>query len=125
MSLSVLLSRSCALRRVGLCGTISSRAYFSFKVGARILTKSFSSLSPINIKKSLGTFHRTCNSFCLVSILVSSLSEQEKEEKRKERKEMIEMKKKGLLNFGHKFQQMGGTNVVIAYFGLYVVCEMS
>ena len=36
-------------------------------------------------------------------------------------KEKLESKKKSLLGFGHKFNELGGTKVIIAYFGLYVV----
>lgn len=47
-------------------------------------------------------------------------SEEEEKEKEKERmKLMLSDKKQKVLGFGQKFKQLGGTNVVIAYFGLY------
>lgn len=36
-------------------------------------------------------------------------------------KEKLEAKKKSLLGFGHKFNELGGTKVIIAYFGLCVI----
>ena len=45
--------------------------------------------------------------------------EEEKEERREKRHELVEKEKKSVINFGHKFNQMGCTKVVIAYFGLY------
>ena len=36
-------------------------------------------------------------------------------------KERLEASKKSLLCFGHKFSELGGTKVVIAYFGLCVL----
>ena len=45
--------------------------------------------------------------------------EEEKEERREKRHELVEKEKKSVINFGHKFNQLGGTKVVIAYFGLY------
>ena len=39
-------------------------------------------------------------------------------QKKERRMEKIEQEKRQLINFGHKFNKMGGTKVVIAYFGL-------
>ena len=47
-------------------------------------------------------------------------SEEEKEKEKKEKmKLMLSDKKQKVLGFGQKFKQLGGNNVVIAYFGLY------
>ena len=36
---------------------------------------------------------------------------------------MATEKKQKLLGFGKKFNQLGGTRVVVAYFGLYAYCN--
>ena len=60
--------------------------------------------------------------YCTVSFshwtVVTTKSGITPEEKKEKRKELIEKEKKSVLNFGHKFKELGGTKVVIAYFGL-------
>ena len=46
---------------------------------------------------------------------------EEKLQKKEKRIEKIEKEKRQLINFGHKFNQMGGTKVVVAYFGLFIL----
>ena len=40
-------------------------------------------------------------------------------QKKEKRIEKIQEEKRQLINFGHKFNKMGGTKVVVAYFGLF------
>ena len=42
-------------------------------------------------------------------------------QKKERRMEKIEQEKRQLINFGHKFNKLGGTKVIIAYFGLLVI----
>ncbi|KAK8824009.1 hypothetical protein WA556_003334, partial [Blastocystis sp. ATCC 50177/Nand II] len=63
------------------------------------------------------------NMICTPFIRSFSMSkEEEKEERREKRHELVEKEKKSVISFGHKFNQMGGTKVVIAYFGLELAC---
>ncbi|KAK8809244.1 hypothetical protein WA171_000828, partial [Blastocystis sp. BT1] len=52
----------------------------------------------------------------------SSLTAQEKEARKEKRKEVLEGKKDSLIGLGHKFNQLGGTRVIVAYFGLELAC---
>ena len=63
-------------------------------------------------------FIRSCWDGESGSPVVSMSKEEEKEERREKRHELVEKEKKSVISFGHKFNQMGGTKVVIAYFGL-------
>ena len=57
---------------------------------------------------------------CFFFHIVSTNPNLSKEEEKKQRSEKLEKSKESVMKVGHKFSQMGGPQVVAAYFGLLI-----
>lgn len=118
MSIAVPLARSTFFKEAFHRSLSSSRILIKARVLGTKIQDSFNFATFSNTNQHNNATIRFCTSFFRQLCIVSTHSQLTKEEKKEKRKEVVEKQKKSVLNFGHKFNQMGGPKVVIAYFGL-------
>ncbi|CBK20920.2 uncharacterized protein [Blastocystis hominis] len=108
MSLVLSFGRPMVVRDIIRRSINSSQTLLLMKTLGNRITEPFHSL-PLRSRSFSNTVFFRC---------YATETEEEKLQKKERRMEKIEQEKRQLINFGHKFNKMGGTKVVIAYFGL-------
>ena len=119
MSLVLSFGRPMVVRDIIRRSINSSRTLFLMKTFGNRITQPFYSLPLQSREFSKRVFFRCCNYISLYWYVDATDTEEEKLQKKEKRIEKIQEEKRQLINFGHKFNKMGGTKVVVAYFGLF------
>lgn len=99
----------------------SAQTLLLMKSWGNRITEPFHSLSHQPRSSNQRMFFRCCSDISMYCCLDGTETNEEKLQKKEKRIEKIEKEKRQLINFGHKFNQMGGTKVVVAYFGLFIL----